>query len=122
MIWGYHYFRKHPCGHVFTLNVQGEAPTFFSYKWTSINPKLPKSSLAIYRGYPLLVGIIHPSIHATDGGWLQADRMLDMGFEPQIRKIMLQIPRLLRGLVNKSTVPTVLGGYGGEHRGEVSGG
>lgn len=31
-------------------------------------PKLPKSSLAIYRGYLLLVGIIHPSIHATDGG------------------------------------------------------
>ena len=41
---------------------------FLGYKWTSINPKLPKSSLAIYRGYLLHVGVIHPSIHATDGG------------------------------------------------------
>ena len=41
--------------------------------------------------------------------------MLDMGFEPQIRKIMLQIPRLPRGLVNING-PNRVGEYGGEHR------
>ena len=39
-------------------------------------------------------------VKTSHRGELQADRMLDMGFEPQIRKIMLQIPRWPRGLVN----------------------